>query len=207
MSYTVLRITNASVVLWDYHVRRLGLGQDSVAYQSLVRFVRAATPGVWAIGLDGQRGLQVEARSGSRLYDGMPARLTMSPVAGNVGYRSKTKSPGPYDGVRQHGVATLLTDASGTELYEACSAAIVAWDGQRIVCVARECPRVWSTAENAIRDHLPVGEATIPVGSDAILLVNAVKGICELEAPHSQAFPARVRRDIDQLFAHVTIRP
>jgi hypothetical protein len=207
MPYTVLRVTNAGVVLWDYHMRRLEADQDSGTREKLLAFGREAAPGVWAVWTDYPRGLRVQPRPGSRLRDGVPVRFLPSPVADQVGQRPKPNSPCPYDRVRVKGVATLLTSPDGREIYEACCAAVVGWDGERIVCVPRDRPRVWSTAEAAIRDHLPVREAALPTSSEVMLLVNAVKGTCTLAQPYSRAFPIEVRRTIEDLFARLAKRP
>jgi hypothetical protein len=49
-------------------------------------------------------------------------------------------------------------------------------------------------------------EAPICTHSDAMLLVNAVKGTCALPAPYGRAFPPEVRRNIDLLFSTLTKR-
>jgi hypothetical protein len=207
MAYTLLRTTEAGVVLWDYHAVRLKATGEHVVRRNFVRFATDCSPGVWALWSDGAGAIRAERRSGSRLQDDIPVRVAPSPVIDRRGAFDKPSSPGPYDCVRLNGTATLLTSADGAEIYEACSAAVVAWDGKAIVCVPRERPRVWSTAENAIRDNLPVREAPIATVSEALLLVNAVKGSCTLADPHSRRFPVDVRRAIDALFARLTKRP
>lgn len=206
MPYTVLRVTEAGVVLWDYHLRRLEVKPGRAAYVQLHHFAQHATPGVWAAWSDA-RDVRVERRPGSRLRDGMPVRFVTSPVADRIGWISKPGSPSCYDRVRLDGWATLLTSPDGREIYEACSAAVVGFDGDRIVCVPHGCPRVWSTAENAIREHLRTRDAAILTTFEAILLVNAVKGTCTLAHPFSRAFPVEVRNEIEDLFARLTRRP
>ncbi len=206
MPYTLCRVTGGGVVLWDYHARRLEVEADPVAREAFLRFGRDAAPGVWAIWTE-PGGMRAEPRPGSRLRDGMPARMLPSPVLDRAGSLPKSCSPSGYDRVRLDGVATLLTSADGRETLEACCAAVVGWDGGRIVCPPRRRPRVWSTAEAAIRDHLLTREAEIPTSCDALLLVNAVAGTCALAEPHSRSFPPEIRQRIEALFARLTKRP
>ena len=207
MPYTLMRVKDAGVVLWDYHVRRLELDKEGAPLERLRAFGREAAPGVWAISTDHEQGMRVERRGESRLREGMPARFLTSPVANQVGRIAKPNGPSWYDQVRLDEMTTLLTSPDGKEIYEACRAAVVGWDGERIVCVPRDRPRIWSTAEAAIREHLAVREAAISTDSHAILLVNAVKGTCALAQSHRRGFPAAVRRTIDDLFARLTKRP
>jgi hypothetical protein len=206
MAYTLARVTDAGVVLQHYHAERLGVSDDGARRERWLAFGRQATPGVWAVWTDVERGLCWEPRPGSRLRDGISTRALPSPFIGRVGPFPKQGSPTPYDSLRREGTVTLICSADGAEIFEACSAAVVGWDGRCILCVPRDRPRVWSTAEAAIRDHLPVREAVIETSSDAVLLVNAVKGTCALADPHSRAFPRRARREIDELFAVLTGR-
>jgi hypothetical protein len=201
VSYTLLRVTEAGVVLLDYHLRRLQLGTDAAARAKFLQFASKASPGVWAVWSTSSGEIRVEPRGASRLRDGMPVRFLPSPIADRHGTVEKAPSPSPYDAVRQEGVATLLTSPDGREVWEACSAAVVAWDGESIVCPPEDRPRVGSTSETALSEHLPVRRAPIAASSRALLLVNAVKGTCALAAPHSEDFPTGVRRDIEKLFA------
>ena len=201
MRYTLLRVTSAGIVLREYHVRRLELGASGAAAEAFARFGDAAEPGVWAVWVEGPERIRTERRAGSRLRDGIATRLACSPIANKQGTIPKPPPPCVYDPVRSDGVATLLTSADGAEIYEACSAAVLGWDGERVVCVPGDRPRVWSTAEAAVREHLPVTEAPIPVRATMpILLVNAVKGTCGMDAPGRDAFPVDVRSGLDHLF-------
>lgn len=206
MPYTLLLVTDAGVALYDYHAIRLEARPDSAAGERFSRFARQCSPGVWAVRSDSSSGIHATPRPGSRLHDAMPVRTLHSPAIDRAGLFPKPSSPGLYDQVRMHGAATLLTSPDGSEIYEACSAAVVGWDGERIVCAPKTRPRVWSTSEAAIRDHLPVREAPISSHSDAILLVNAVKGTCALPARYGRAFPPEIRREIDLLFSTLTRR-
>ena len=211
MRYTLLLKRDAGVVLLEYHRRRLRPAAGdagAAAAAALERFAREAAAGVWAVWTDEAGGLRSESRGGTRLLDGMPVRCVPSPVAGRAGRFPKEPSPSAYDAVRRAGVATLLTSPDGTEILEACAAAVAAWDGGAIVVVPADRPRVWSTAEEALCDHLKVREAPILAeGKWPLLLVNAVKGTCAVAVPDRPPFPAEVRAEIDRLYGSLTIAP
>ena len=203
--YTLLVVTGDGIVLHDYHRRRLDPGGDAAAVAAFAaafaRFAREARPGVFAVRVGADGALRAESREGSRLREGMRARLLVSPLAGRQGTVPKPAAPSPYDAVRADGVATLLTSADGSEIYEACVAAVLGWDGERLVCVPGDRPRVWSTAEAAVREHLPVREAPLAVRARTpLLLVNAVRGTCEVALQGRDAFPAGVRAELERLF-------
>ena len=203
--YTLLLSAEDGVVLFDYHRRRLNPDGDPAVDRAFARFARETPPGVHAVWVGEGGALRSESRGGSRLFEGMPARFVVSPVAGGSGAAPKPSPPSPYDVVRADGVATLLTSADGTEIYEACVAAVLGWDGERIVCVRADRPRVWSTGEAAVREHLRVTEA--PLAADAatpLLLVNAVRGTCAVTLPGRDAFPAGPRADVERLFGKLT---
>jgi hypothetical protein len=196
MAYTLLRVEPAGAVLLDYHLRRVGPG----AARQLEAFVAGAASGVWALRASAG-GLRAEARPGSRLVEGMPTRAVPSPALGRGGRFAKPEPDGLYAPVRQAGVATLLTSADGAEILEACSAAVVGWSGGLVVAPA-DRPRVWSTAEEAIREHLSPRAAPLRAAMP-LLLVNAVKGTCAVQG---SAFPEAARREIEALFAALTRR-
>lgn len=185
MRYTLLRVTEEGVVLREQHRRRLAAFEGATR-ETFDRFCASAAPGVFALRLEDDGRLLVEARSGSRLFDGMPARLAVSPFASGRGAFAKPASPCAYDEVRLAGVSTLLTSADGREILESCSAAVLGWEGQGWICVPADRPRVWSTAEAAIRARVAVREAPLLV-RDAlpIVLVNAVKGVCRVALARS----------------------
>ena len=80
--------------------------------------------------------------------------------------------------MRASGVATLLTDAAGGEILEACRAAVVAWDGC-LYAPPADRPVVRSVALQALSSALPVLQRPIAVRDDVpLLLVNAVVGVC-----------------------------
>jgi len=204
--WTTLRVDEAGVVLFDLHRARLARA-GAEALRAFDRFAREADAGVWGIAA-GAEGIRPQRRSASLLHDGMPVRWAPSPVAAAAGPMPKPSPPGPYAGVRAPGVATLLTDAGGTEILESCSAAVVGWDGTRFVCVPYDRPRVDSVAERALRAHLPFREAPLPVrDSTPLLLLNAVKGPCRIAAEGREPFPAEPYDAILNVFGALTRRP
>jgi hypothetical protein len=205
MRTTTLQVTAAGIPLRDLHLERLGIPLHP-GREAFDRFAALAVPGVYRLVLDGDR-LQVTPRGPSSLRDGMPVRLLPSPCAWMRGRFPKPLSPGPYDDVRSRGVATLLTTCDGDELLESCTAALLGWDGAAFVHPPDDRPRVWSTAEEAVRRHLPVRAAPLSSrGALPLLLVNAVAGPCPLALPDRPAVPAEPIARIHALFALLTVR-
>jgi hypothetical protein len=203
--YTTLRVTGGGVVLLEAHARRLAPRVGPLRDRFLA-FARSAAPGVYALTARGDA-LSVEARGESALVDGTPWRLAVSPVAGARGALAKPPPPGPYAAVRARGVATLLTSRDGEEIFEACVAAVVGWDGDRLILPPVDRPRVDSTSEQAIAENLPCTRAPIPSrGAMPLLLVNAVKGACTLAARGRAPFPAAQVKAIERLLAALTRR-
>lgn len=181
MSYTALRVTESGVVLFDAHRRRLGPAY-AAAFDA---FAAEAAPGIYGLrGTDGR--LEATRRERSRLFEGIPVRFLPSPIAERVGPQVKTPSPSPWDAVRQDGVATLLTSPDGAELYESCTAGVLAWDGGTLVAPPDEAPRIASVTEAFLLGRH--AHRRTPIRRDAgwaLVLVNAVAGACvpSLDAP------------------------
>jgi hypothetical protein len=196
--YTVLRVTEASEVpLFEGHVRRLG--EESRG--ALRHFVSQAAAGVYRVTWDGAQ-LTTLLRPASRLVEGMPTRLVVSPFAGQKGRFAKQAPPTPYDSVRREGVSSLLTDAAGEELYEACVASLVAWDGTSLVLPPEDVPAVASLAEAEVAARLPHRRVKLLVASDwPLLLINAVVGTCAVSLEGRAAFPAEVRARLNALLS------
>lgn len=194
LAYTALRVTEAGrVPLFEGHVRRLGEGSRP----ALLQFAAAAAPGVYRVTWDGVR-LHAELRPPSRLVEGMPSRFVVSPFEGQRGRFAKPAPPSPYDGVRMAGVASLLTDAAGVEIYESCVASVLAWDGASLVLAPPEVPAVASVAEAEVVSLFPHRRARILVAGDwPLLLINAVAGTCAVNVAGRAAFPAEVRARLD----------
>ena len=201
MRYTTLRVTEAGVVLHQGHARRLA-PEGGAALLAFRDFAAAAAPGVYALRWDGER-LEVQARPGSRLFDGMPVRFLPSPLAVAAGAIAKPAPPGPYAVVRADGVATLLGSPDGGEIWESCAAAVVSCDATgRLVLVPDDRPRVASVAEAALAAALPHVRAPILAGGAApLLLVNAVKGACRVAAPGRAPFPDAIAAAVDAALA------
>lgn len=195
MSYSTLRVTAAGVVLFDEHARRLG---DA---EALSAFARTAAPGVYRV--QGEPGaLHFTLREESRLRDGMPLRRLPTPLPPGTGPIDKPPPPGPYDAVRAPGVATLLTAPDGSELYESCAAAVLAWDGARLLVPPDDRPRVRSTAEAALCRLGLCTRAPIAGRTEALLLVNALG----LFLPAGSTFPAPLRERLARALAATTRR-
>lgn len=191
--YTVLRVTEQfTIPLLQRHAQRLG-GEALGALRHFISFVVA--PGVYRVTWDGRQ-LSTLELPGSRLLEGMTTRALTSPFASVAGRFPKQGSPSPYDAVRMNGVSTLLTDASGTEVFEACSAAVVAWNGSALVLPPENRPAVASLAEAAIATHEQVVRAPIRLAESwPLLLVNAVT-TC---VPKGSSFPAMIRERLAAL--------
>lgn len=194
IGYTVLRLeASRAVPLFEGHVRRLG----ETSRGALRHFASQAQPGVHRVTWDGAQ-LSTSHRPGSRLVEGMPTRLVVSPFAGQRGRFTKPSPPSPYDAVRLAGVSSLLTDAAGEELYEACVASLVAWDGRSLVLPPEEVPAVASLAEAQVAAKLSPRRARVLVASDwPVLLINAVVGTCAVKMEGRAEFPADQRARLD----------
>ena len=203
MPYTLLRVAAGGVVLLDQHAQRLA-GSDAGALgavrEDLARLARGSGAGVYAVWA-GAGGLRVERRGETQLADGMPARFIQSPFAHRAGTFPKPSPPCAYDECRVPGVEALLTSADGAEILESCRAAVLGWDGARLLCVPDDRPRVLSTAEAAVRENLPYRESPLPVDDPMpLLLVNAVKGPCAVAVAGRRPFPAQAIREVEALF-------
>jgi len=208
VAYTLLKLTERGVVLWRYHALRLGVVPGSTTVSDLAARARAAETGVWAVEVEPHGPPRWQRREGSSLRDGMPVRLAPTPLVGVSGAVPKSAPPGPYHALRRPGTVTLVTTLDGTEIVEACRAAVIGWDGSRIVCVPEDRPRVWSTAEAAVRGGLIVRVAPLAVRSAMpLLLINAVKGTCAIDLPGRADFPVAVRRNVERLLLSTAAWP
>lgn len=193
-TYTVARITpEQGLPLFSQHVCRLG--DDARA--ALRHFASHAEPGVYRLWWDGAQ-LETLKLPGTALREGMPTRVAVSPFAGQRGRFTKPAPPSAYDSVRLDGVATLLTDASGVELYESCRASLLAWDGSSLVLPPEDVPCVRSVAEAEVIASFEVKRAPLKVAAHwPLLLLNAVEGTCGITVAGRAAFPADVRAKLD----------
>jgi hypothetical protein len=188
------------VLLFEAHRARLGPAA-AVAFDA---FAAAAAPGVYRVEAEGAA-VRATPREGSRLYEGIPLRWVPSPLPAGLGPLPKAPSPGPYDAVRAPGLATLLTDPAGEEVWESCTAAVLAWDGAGLVASPADRSRVASTAEAVVARALPLRRAPLLRAAGwPVLLVNAVVGCC---APAGPAFPPAARRQVEAALLATARRP
>lgn len=192
--YTLLRIdAQGRLLMKAWHLQRLGAS----AQDELERFVAGAPPGIYRVAWNGQR-LETSQRAQSRLMEGMPTRFVVSPVALHRGRIAKRPPPSEYDDVRVDGVASLLTDRAGTVIHEACSAAVVGWNGRALVLPPLETPCVDSVAERALTSRIDAERAPLRVADGwPLILINAVVGTCAVEIEGRAPFPAEERQRID----------
>ena len=204
-TFTALRVTEAGVVLYDAHRRRLTATDDRYG-ACFDAWAALATPGIYAIcARDGA--LEIEARPASRLFEGIGVRYVPSPFRTSRGAFAKPPPPSPYAGVRVPDLASLLTDEAGEVLYESCAASIFAWDGATLVAVPEETPRVASVAEACIAAALPHRRAPIPLASSwPLVLTNAAAGVCQPSIPGRGALPEDVRRAMEAALARTVRR-
>ena len=205
MRYTTLRVTEAGIVLHDFHVERLA-PEGPAGLAAFARFAREATPGVYGVAVAGGE-LRAERRTGSSLVEGMPVRFALSPFAAQRGAFPKPGPPSAYDGVRLPGVATLLTSSDGSEIHESCVAAVLGWDGTHFVGVPEDRPRVASVAEAAVRATLPFVRS--PLRTDdrlPLVLLNAVAGPCTVGTGRPPV-PAAAVMLLTQVLQRSTRRP
>jgi hypothetical protein len=176
------------VVLFERHLDRLGIRGTSVEAQ-FRGFASEGVPGTYALRIRDGR-LEVERRAGSQLRDGMPVRYLKSPLAQP---QRKRPAPSAYDAVRAEGIATLLTSENGRELYESCRGAVLIWDGARLVAVPEERPRTLSVTEQELdAQGLLARRPILADGTEPLLLINAVKGVCVPKVPGRAHVPSEV---------------
>ncbi len=183
--YTVLRVVDAGVVLFDFH--RARLADDADTARAFDAFAAQATPGLYVLAALRPGELSVTTRPRSRLHDDQPTRTLVSPIAHLAGPQRKQPSPGPWDAVRRDGVATLLTTADGAEYLESCVASVLAWDGRELVAPPENRPRVASAFERWLLTTAGARRAPLRVAEGLpLLLANAVAGPC---VPQQGAVP------------------
>lgn len=184
MSYTLLRVVEAGVVLRAGHRARF-LGESQEILAAFDRFCLDAPPGIYAVrALDGA--LVVTARDRSALTEGMPIGFVPSPFFG-VGDFAKPAPPGPYDEVRVDGVCTFLTDDEGREVIEACRGIALVFRDGVFVRAATRFARVISVVEDfLLREGITAAplDARMP---ECWAVANAVAGIVVVGSNQAQA--------------------
>jgi hypothetical protein len=206
MSYTVLRVTEGGVVLFDAHQSRFEVAGEN-AVQGFLLFAAEARPGIYSLTWRGGV-LDVVERATTSLFEGIPVRHAISPFAGSGQRLVKTPPPNPYQALRQAGTATLLTSATGDEIYESCTAAVIGWSGHRFVAPPQDRPCLDSTALRILDAAGALERGPILRESRACLaLVNAVAGLVVPMAPGRDPFPAEGRALAARIFRESTKRP
>jgi len=202
VSYTTLRVSERGVVLFEAHAERLG-PQVREPFQ---RFAATAAEGIYSLRAESNK-LRIERRAGTRLVEDAELRTTVSPVIGGQGPIPKPTPPSVYDAVRATGAMTLLISAAGDEIYESCLASVMAWDGQSLVLVPNERPRVRSLAEAFIAHRFPHRRAPIRVDGDwGLLLINAVAAVAPVRVPGRQPFPGELLHELRAAIEATAIR-
>ena len=199
MSFTTLRVIDKGVLLYKQHEERFR-NDGEQALQAYRKFAASAAPGIYNLWYHNQA-LIIKKREKSRLFDNMPVRYCVSPIA-NLNRRiEKPAMPEVYGSVIKPGVATLLTSADGTEIFESCSAAVITWSGKNIIMAANNKPAVKSTMEELIKGHGYIIYEPILVNSDyPILLLNAIKCTCTVSIPGRYPFPQGQIEKIQHLY-------
>ena len=198
MTFTTLRKTAEGVLFLPQHLERLFAFTARAEFfvQQFKEQLAREPVGIVSIAFDNSQ-LTFTHRTASSLFEGIAMRKAVSPITGNQPI-PKSASPSEYDAFRVPEIATLLTDATGNEVYESSVSAILAWNGVSLVAVPDDRPRVQSIAEKEIAARIHVQR--IPIVFDAhwpLLLVNAVGCVEPRQAP---AFPPALRTSIDAVY-------
>ncbi len=174
MSYTLLRVAEAGVVLRAGHRARFaGCGAEVVgAFDDLSRL---AKPGIYSL-LSSAPTLVVRERPASTVHEGLAIRFLPSPIAG-AGALAKPAPPCAYDAVRGDAFCTFLTDASGGWVIEACRGIALAFiDGAFVRADSRHA-RVASVVEEWLAEN-GMGAVRLPTTFEGPWAVaNAVAGV------------------------------
>lgn len=198
LSYTLLRVTPAGVVLWRAHAERLGLGAADA--RTVQARLRAAKAGVYAVHVEDD-GVRIEPRANRTWSVAEPWTCMDSPLLGREGLHDKAAvshlyEPMRCDPRRQLRAEVLCVGGGYREVYESARASVFAWDGQNIWAPPSSAPRVRSVSELALRMAFEVGERALAAdgSAGALFLLNAVRGPGRLqdhEVPESVLEPIR----------------
>jgi hypothetical protein len=145
MSYTLLRVVEAGVVLREGHRRRFEACNTRIL-DAFDAFCMEAPEGIYALRAEGTE-LRVARRERSAVREGMAMGFAPSPYFG-VGDFAKPAPPCPYDEVRIDGVCTFLTDDLGDEVIEACRGVALAFVDGAFVRAGSRFARVESVSES-----------------------------------------------------------
>lgn len=201
-AYTTLRVSSRGVVLFEDHAERLG----PLVRSQFEHFAASATEGIYSLRADGPT-LSIEPRAGTRLTAEADVREAVSPVLERKGAFAKPAPPSAYDAVRSLGVMTLLTSSAGDEIFESCLASVMAWDGESLVLVPTNRPRVMSVAESFVARDFPHRRAPIRTdGNWGLLLINAVAAVVPAWLPGRKPFPTQLLAEIKAAIEATAIR-
>ncbi len=199
--YTVLRKTADGVPLRSLHRARFS-GSDELA-RAFDEAVDALPEGIHALQY-AENTVKVRTLAGSRLATVERVQFAPTPLPGTTGTIAKPAPPCVYDDFRRGPVLTLFFD--GTEnLCEADCAAIVGWDGERLVVPPDETPRVASVAEAAVLEAFSGRVRRGPLrrdGAEALAFVNAA-GACTLPIDGRAPFPPALLAEIADVLRRV----
>ncbi len=201
-AYTTLRVNTRGVVLFEAHAERLG----PLVRSDFEQFAASANEGVYSLRADGST-LSIQPRSGTRLTADADVREAVSPMLEHKGAFAKPAPPSAYDSVRSLGIMTLLTSAEGDEIFESCLASVMAWDGQSLVLVPSNRPRVMSVAERFVARDFPHRRAPIRTDGDwGLLLINAVAAVVPAWLPGRKRFSSELLAQIKAAIEATAIR-
>lgn len=138
--------------------------------------------------------LSVQRKERAFLKDGQPVAFAISPIASEGRQQSKPMESAVWQAVRQPGVATLLTGTDGQVIYESSMAAVLAFDGYRLVMPPLDTPCVESLAAEAIARAHPPLRLNIRIDTPwPVALANAVAGVCVPVWPGKPTFPLELK--------------
>lgn len=201
MSYTLLRVSEFGVVLWEGHCERLGIVPeiDTRLHATLHRELLARGAGVYAVRVDGGA-FTIESRQDRRWPQAIAWSTALSPLFGGTGLRAKADVLSLYADLRTRTGEVLCTDGSGDYVYETARASVFAWDGARVIAPPIDAPRVSSVGELALRDAYTVSCRPLRVDGDtgALFVLNAVRGPGRLQG---HDVPEHVFDAINEAFA------
>jgi hypothetical protein len=205
MSYTVLRVVDRGVTLYEAHEARF-VPAGPAAVAAYCAFAAEARPGVYSLRWADDH-LEAVLRDKISLFDGIPVRYVPSPLSASDGLVPKAPPPNEYAGVRTAGVATLLTSPDGVEIFESCTASVVAWD-DGFVAPPPDRPRLLSTTTTTLLQQASVHAAPLLKRSRLPLaLINAVSGLVVPSLPDRDPWPAEARTLFDRVWTESTRRP
>jgi para-aminobenzoate synthetase/4-amino-4-deoxychorismate lyase len=195
--YTVLRKTADGVPLRSLHRARFAASEG--AAHAFDEAVDALPEGLHALQY-AENTVKVRTLAGSRLATVERVRFAPTPLPSTTGTTGAIAKPAPpcvYDDFRSGPVLTLFFEGDGT-LCEADCAAIVGWDGERLVVPPDETPRVASVAEAAVLEAFSGRVrrgSLLRDGAEALAFVNAA-GACTLPIDGRAPFPPALLAEI-----------